>query len=137
MKPVKMKKITATDKLRFTNYLGNFTSENEAKRYETLLQMQELGLITGLQNRVSFILLDAVKVYKYQRVSMKTKTKLVKRKVSAESPVTFEVSFVYHNKKGHLRVEVVKPCKDYRDPAYVIKRKLMRYLHNIVVIETT
>lgn len=135
MKPVKMRQIASNCKLKYKNHLGIFSSKEEADRYEVLLEMQKRGLISDLRHRVSFTLLDSVKVNKYQRVVMKTKTKTVKKKVCAESPVALEVSFVYKNKKGYLRVEVVKSEREYKDPAYIIKRKLMRYLHNIIIVE--
>lgn len=135
MKPVKTKLITSDKKLKYTNHLGSFVSQAEADRYQVLLTMEKQGLISDLQRRVSFTLIEAVKVYKYERVVLKTKTKSQKKKVTAESPVTFEANFTYRNKQGKLRVEVVKTLNEYKDPAYIIKRKLMRYLHNIVVVE--
>ncbi len=135
MKPVNTKPITSDKKLKYTNDLGSFVSQAEADRYAVLLEMQSKGLISDLQRRVSFTLIEAVKVYKYERVVLKTKTKSQKKKVTAESPVTFEANFTYRNKQGKLRVEVVKTLNEYKDPAYIIKRKLMRYLHNIVVVE--
>ena len=135
MKPVKTKLITSDKKLKYTNHLGSFVSQAEADRYQVLLTMEKQGLISDLQRRVSFTLLEAVRVYKYERVVLKTKTKSQKKKVTAESPVTFEANFTYRNKQGKLRVEVVKTLNEYKDPAYIIKRKLMRYLHNIVVVE--
>ncbi|PXV66857.1 hypothetical protein CLV62_104118 [Dysgonomonas alginatilytica] len=135
MKPVKTKLITSDKKIKYTNHLGSFVSQAEAERYAVLLEMQAKGLISDLQRRVSFTLIEAVKVYKYERVVLKTKTKTRKKKVTAESPVTFEANFTYRNKHGKLRVEVVRTDKEYKDPTYIIKRKLMRYLHNIVIIE--
>lgn len=135
MKPVNTKPITSDRKLKYANYLGCFVSQAEADRYTILLDMQAKGLISDLQRRVSFTLIEAVRVYKYERIVLKTKTKTRKKKVTVESTVTFEANFTYRNKQGKLRVEVVKKPNEYKDPVYIIKRKLMRYLHNIVVIE--
>lgn len=129
-------KTTPIDKKgRYANHLGNFKSEAEADRYAVLLDMQAKGFISDLQRRVCFTLLEAVRVYKYEHVVLKIKTKTQKKKITAERPVTFEANFTYRNKQGKLRVEVVKSDKEYKDPTYIIKRKLIRYLHNIVVIE--
>ncbi|PXV62365.1 hypothetical protein CLV62_12053 [Dysgonomonas alginatilytica] len=135
MKPTNTKLIPLDNKGKYTNHFGNFKSKAEADRYEVLLNMEKEGQITQLQRRVSFTLLEAVTVIRYEKEVLKTKTKTIKKKVCVEYPVNFEANFTYRNIKGKLRVEVVKTDKEYKDPTYIIKRKLMRYLHNIVIIE--
>lgn len=135
MKPVKIRKSNSVKYALISTPDGNFTSWKEYDRYLVLLGMQNKGLIYGLQKHVTFTLLDAVYIYKYERKALKTKTKKVKKKICAEAAVAFDASFIYYNKKGNIRVELVKDRKAYKDPVYIIKRKLIRYLHQIVVIE--
>lgn len=135
MKPVNYKSIGNSKKLKFNNELGCFASEKEAERYRILLEMERIGKISGLQCHVNFELLEPVCHIKREKKVLKTKVKTIKKKICVEQGVTMDVSFIYYNPKGKLRVEVVKRKRDYADPAYIIKRKLMRYLHNIVVIE--
>lgn len=135
MKPVKKKKIKSESKLSYISDKGKFNSKAEADRYSVLLELEKKGKISNLEKHIQFTLLDAHYVTKKEKIVMKTKTKYVKKKVCDEYAVTLDVSFVYLNHKGRMRVEVVKTDKDYKEPVYVLKRKLMRYLHNIVIIE--
>ena len=135
MKPVKYRPYKSNLKLKFENDMGCFASEKEAERYRILADMERNGKISDLQCHVNFELLEPVYHVKREKKALKTKTKTIKKNVCVEQGVTMDASFIYLNPKGKLRVEVVKRKRDYKDPAYIIKRKLMRYLHNIVVIE--
>lgn len=133
MKPVKFYALQPTKKLRYITEYGYFKNEKEAARYLQLLAMQEHGDISGLQRCIRFVLIDSVYKTKYVTKVLKTKKKRIKKQICVETAVTFDADFIYYNKKCKLRVEVVK--NRYTDEAYVIRRKLMRYLHQICVIE--
>lgn len=133
MKPVKFHALKRAQKLKYITKYGNFKNEKDAARYLQLLAMQEHGDISGLQRRIRFVLVDPVYKTKYVTKVLKTKRKRIKKQICVETAVTFDADFIYYNKRGKLRVEVVK--NRYTDEAYVARRKLMRYLHQIVVIE--
>lgn len=121
--------------LKFRNEDGYFASEKEAERYRILKEMELKGSISDLQCHVTFILLPAVYKNRNERKVLKTKIKTERKSVCIEQGVTLDVSFVYRNKKGKLRAEVVKNDQDYKDPTYILKRKLIRYLNQIIIIE--
>jgi hypothetical protein len=86
-----------------------FSSKRECRRYEELLLMQKLGLIKNLQTQVKYELIP---------------------KQKGERAVTYTADFVYQN--DHLHVEDAKGCKTQQ---YVIRRKLMLWVHQIKVEE--
>jgi hypothetical protein len=85
------------------------SSKRECRRYEELLLMQKLGLIKNLQTQVKYELIP---------------------KQDGERAVTYTADFVYQN--DHLHVEDAKGCKTQQ---YVIRRKLMLWIHKIKVEE--
>ena len=92
-----------------------FASAKEANRYEELKLLQKAGKIQGLQMQVKFELIPA------QRIN----GKLVER------ACTYKADFVYieDGKK------VVEDTKGFRTKDYIIKRKLMLYVHGIRIKE--
>ena len=85
------------------------SSKRECRRYEELLLMQKMGLIKNLQTQVKYELIP---------------------KQKGELAVTYTADFVYQN--DHLHVEDAKGCKTQQ---YVIRRKLMLWVHQIKVEE--
>jgi hypothetical protein len=85
------------------------SSKRECRRYEELLLMQKMGLIKNLQTQVKYELIP---------------------KQKGERAVTYTADFVYQN--AHLHVEDAKGCKTQQ---YVIRRKLMLWIHQIKVEE--
>lgn len=94
---------------------GRFDSEKEYSRWVDLKWMQRAGQITDLQRQVVFELLP----------SQKIDGKVVER------PVKYIADFVYMQ-NGEKVVEDVKGLKL---PEYIIKRKLMLYIHGLKVKE--
>lgn len=92
-----------------------FDSVKECQRYCELKLMQRAGLISDLQTQVSFELIPS------QRIDGKV----------IERPVTYIADFVYQQDG----VQVVEDTKGYKTPEYIIKRKLMLYIHNIRIME--
>lgn len=92
-----------------------FDSKKEANRYAELLLMQRQGVIRNLRCQVPFELLP-----KQQKPSG-----------GCERSVRYVADFVY-DKDG---VQVVEDAKGFRTKDYVIKRKLMLYVHGIEVRE--
>ena len=96
-----------------------FDSKKEMERYIYLNQLQKNGKIQGLVWQKKFQLLPA------QR----------ENGLIIERPVFYTADFVYY-KDGRMIVEDVKGCKSgaaYRD--FVIRRKLMLWVHGIRVRE--
>lgn len=88
----------------------------ESRRYSELSRLARLGVISDLKRQVSFELIPA----QYGEDG-----KLLER------AVTYKADFTYY-KNGKLVVEDVKGVKT-KD--YIIKRKLMLYVHNIKLVE--
>ena len=91
-------------------------SRKEAVRWMELNMLLRAGEISDLKRQVEFVLIPE------QRVN----GKLVERKCS------YLADFVYHDKSGE---KVVEDAKGVRTKEYIIKRKLMLYIHGIRVKE--
>lgn len=114
-----------------------FDSKKEAGRYAELKLLEKAGKITALQTQKVFTLVPA----QYENISrdeyIKSKGKKTKGKL-IERAVTYKADFYYIDENGK---QVVEDVKGYRDPAsgayarYIIKRKLMLYVHGIRITE--
>ena len=105
-----------------------FQSKKEAKRWQELSFKQDLGVIADLQRQVKFVLIPA------QRESDQTgprggkiKGKLLEREAS------YYADFVYHDLLTNEIV--VEDTKGMRTKDYILKRKLMLYIHKIRIRE--
>lgn len=109
----------------------NFDSKKEFSRYRELILLQRAGKIKELQRQVKYELIppqyDTIKRY-----SNKTGLPLKDEKKLAERGVYYIADFVYKTQDG----EVVEDTKGVRTKEYIIKRKLMRYVHGIKILET-
>lgn len=98
-----------------------FDSKKEAARWQKLRLLEKVGAISDLQIQV-----------KYQLIPSQRKPS-----GGAERPIFYIADFVY-TKDGKT---VVEDVKGYRNPQsagyakFVIKRKLMLYLHGIEIRE--
>ena len=93
-----------------------FDSMKEAHRYCELKLMQRAGVISDLQMQVPFELIPT------QRIDGKV----------VERAVSYIADFTYNGQDG---VQVVEDTKGMRTKEYIIKRKLMLYVHGIRVVE--
>ena len=91
-----------------------FDSKKEAKEYLKLKKMEENGEIENLRLQVPYLLLPSQK-----------------GKKRTERPVKYIADFVFI-KDGE---EIVLDTKGMRTADYIIKRKLMKYIHNIEIEE--
>lgn len=104
-----------------------FDSGKEARRYAELCLMAQNGEISSIERQVPFVLIPA------QREPDKVgKRGGVYRGKSIERPVVYYADFVYKDKQGN---RVVEDTKGVRTADYVIKRKLMLYMHGIRIKE--
>ena len=103
-----------------------FDSKKEAKRYLILRKMEQAGEISDLRTQVVYHLIPPQR--EPDRVGPKggkIKGRLIERGVD------YIADFVYV-KDGQ---EIVEDVKGRRTPEYVIKRKLMRWVHSVDVRE--
>lgn len=93
-----------------------FDSQKEADRFQELSMLLKAGEITDLRCQVPFVLIPQ------QRFNGKV----------VERSCRYIADFTYY-RDGKLHVE---DTKGFRTPDYVIKRKLMLYIHGIRIEET-
>lgn len=100
---------------------GTFDSKREYQRYLELKLLEKAGEIKNLQTQVEYVLIPSQK----RQFAMKNGRK-------TEMCIKYKADFVY-TKNGQICVEDVK---GYKTKEYVMKRKLMLFIHGIEVIET-
>ncbi len=94
---------------------GGFDSAKERKRYQDLLLLEKIGAIKDLQRQVKFNLIPKQEGdYRNERA------------------VDYVADFQYVESENI----VVEDVKGFRTPDYVIKRKLMLYIHGVSIYET-
>ena len=109
-----------------------FDSKKEAVYYLHLKSRQMRGEIADLRMQVPFELLPAI--YEEETVHLKTKDKVVKKCV--QKAVHYMADFVYTDTKSKaMEVVDVKSEATRKDKAYILKKKMMRALLGITIIE--
>lgn len=101
-----------------------FDSAKEARRYGELLLLEKAGAIAKLQMQVKFVLIPAQYETTYTKTG-KEKQKCVERECS------YIADFVYYE-NGE---KVVEDTKGFKTKDYIVKRKLMLYVHGIKIKE--
>ncbi len=106
------------------NKYGNITSaggasKKEVRRGDELRQLEKLGVISNLRFQVPFELIPTQK----------------KKNGSVERSVKYVADFVYEE-KGETIVEDSKSEITRKIPAYILKRKMMLFIHHIEILET-
>ena len=105
-----------------------FDSKKEAKRYSELKLMQKAGEISELQRQVKYVLIPQ------QRMpDTRGPRGGLKRGAVLEKECAYIADFVYFD--NQLGKYVVEDTKGFRTDAYIIKRKLMLKVHNIIIHE--
>lgn len=97
-----------------------FDSKKEAERYLQLIAMQEEGEITDLQRQVKYLLIPS------QKETIGKKTMVIERECA------YYADFVYKDKEGR---QIVEDVKGMLTPEYVMKRKMMLWVHGIKIKE--
>ncbi len=103
-----------------------FDSKKEARRYSELSLLEKAGVISGLQMQVKYILIPA-----QRETDIIGKRGGVKPGKLIEREVTYIADFVYQE-NGKT---VVEDTKGMKTKEYIIKRKLMLYVHGIRIKE--
>ena len=94
-----------------------FDSKGEAKRYQELQLMLKAGEISEFSRQVPFVLAPAVVLNGRKKPALR-----------------YVADFVYCDRQG---LQVVEDFKGVVTPVYVIKRHLMKHIHNIEILEVT
>lgn len=103
-----------------------FDSKKEWRRYQELKRMEKYGEITGLQRQVKFVLIPAQR--EPDTIGPRggvTKGKLLEREVCYVADFVYEV-----NGK-----RIVEDTKGFRTKDYILKRKMMLWVHGIRIQE--
>lgn len=98
-----------------------FDSKKEANRWLELKLLERAGEISHLQRQVKYELIPAQKEYDWES----RKNKVVER------ACTYIADFVYEE-KGET---IVEDTKGFKTSDYIIKRKLMLYVHGMRIRE--
>ena len=108
-----------------------FDSRSEARRWIELKLLERAGEIEDLQRQVKFVLIPAqyetIERYSKKGDRLKDGTKLIERECA------YIADFVYRDKK--TGETVVEDTKGMRTKDYILKRKLMLWVHNIKIKE--
>ena len=104
-----------------------FDSKKEYDRYIELTLLSRSGAIKGLKRQVKFELIPA----QYEPDIINPRGKVKKGKL-IERAVSYIADFVYTDENGKT---VVEDTKGFRTKDYIIKRKLLLYMHGIRIKE--
>lgn len=107
----------------------HFDSQREAQRYCDLSLLQRAGQISNLELQKTYELIPA-QYETFPRFG-KTGQRLKDGRRCVEKAVTYVADFVYLQ-AGKL---IVEDAKGIKTPEYIIKRKLMLYIHGIRIHE--
>lgn len=108
-----------------------FDSKKEAKRFEELFLMEKAGEISGLRRQVKYVLIPAQREFLDEIYARGEKKGENKPGRLLERECTYIADFVYY-KDGEV---IVEDTKGFRTKEYIIKRKLMLYMHHIRIKE--
>lgn len=104
-----------------------FDSGKELKRYEDLRILEQAGTISELRTQVKYVLIPAQYEEKwYPKLNAVGKGRCLERECS------YIADFVYTDANGN---RVVEDTKGFKTKDYIIKRKLMLWVHGIRIRE--
>lgn len=103
-----------------------FDSRKEARRYGELLLLEKAGAITDLKRQVEYVLIPAQR--EADRVGVRGG---IKKGKTIELAVKYVADFVYEENGD----TVVEDTKGFKTKDYIIKRKLMLWVHGIRIRE--
>ena len=103
-----------------------FASNREAKRFQKLRLLEQAGAICDLQTQVKFVLIPA-----QREPDTQGPRGGIRRGRLIERECAYIADFCYRDENG-FHVEDSKGC---RTKDYVIKRKLMLFVHGIKIEE--
>lgn len=113
------KKVTANGRV--------YDSVKEYKRHLELMVLERAGVISDLRCQVKYVLIPTQR----EPDTVGPRGGIKKGKL-IEKECSYYADFVY-KENGK---EIVEDCKGFREEHYLIKRKLMLYIHGIRIKET-
>ena len=115
-------------KARKVQYRGKiYDSKKEARRAVELTLLERAGKISDLQMQVKFVLIPTQR----EADTVGARGGIKKGKV-IEKECAYYADFVYKDANGKT---VVEDTKGFRTADYIIKRKLMLYIHGVKIVE--
>ena len=109
-----------------------FDSQREMERYKDLYFLQKAGKIKNLRTQVAFVLIPEQRETSHELYKAGPKKGEKKPGKLIEKKCEYIADFVYIGEDGQY---VVEDAKGVRTKEYMIKRKLMLYMHHIRVVE--
>jgi hypothetical protein len=103
-----------------------FDSRKEMRRWNELIILEKAGKISALKRQVKYILVPAQREVVIKK-GVPKQGKVIEREIS------YTADFVYYD--NQTKEVVVEDSKGYRTKDYIIKRKLMLYIHGIRIKE--
>lgn len=107
-----------------------FPSKHEANRYCELKLLERAGEISDLRLQVDFELIP--NQYITEKRYGKNGKELKDKQILLERKVVYRADFVYTDKDGS---QVVEDTKGFKTKEYLLKRKLMLWVHGIKIKE--
>lgn len=107
-----------------------FDSKKEYLRYQELTLLERAGKIRNLQRQVKFVLIPAQREPNIEEHKDDGRVKVIQGKM-IERECAYVADFVYRNNG----VQVVEDTKGFKTKDYLIKRKLMLWVHGIRINE--
>lgn len=104
-----------------------YDSRKEARRAAELALLEKAGKITDLQTQVKFVLIPT-----QREADTVGKRGGIKQGKVIEHSVCYVADFVYKDEQGRV---IVEDTKGFRTKDYIIKRKLLLYVHGIKIKE--
>lgn len=108
-----------------------FDSKREANRYAELKALQKAGIIQDLKRQVKFVLIPTQRA----KTNEVVKAGINKGKPKQGKVIEYECSYYADFTYYENGVLIVEDSKGMRTKDYVIKRKLMLYMHGIRIRE--
>lgn len=118
--------------LKVTRDGMTFDSVKEYRRFCELRLLERAGEVAGLRRQVKFILIPAQREFCNEIYAKGKKKGCFKPGKLLEQECSYIADFVYTDKDGR---QVVEDTKGFKTPEYIIKRKLMLYVHGIRIRE--
>ena len=107
--------------------IDGYDSKKEYRRAKELKLLEKKGIITGLQEQVKYELISP----QYRFYEVQGVRKMLRKKKLIERGVYYIADFVYYRDGEYI----VEDTKGVRTKEYIIKRKLMLYVHGIKIKE--
>ena len=108
-----------------------FDSKKECLRYAELKLLERSGHISELQRQVKFVLIPALREEPTEQYTRGVKKGLFKPGKVIERECAYVADFVYKENDK----KIVEDTKGMKTKDYIIKRKLMLYVHGIRIKE--